>query len=98
MMYQEFNRLSRNVCDPETYFKEIEPTYMCFEWMTKEMMVAMYWGAKKGAYALWMDGKELCKEKEALKAAWQLGEEYREVWRKKAEAYRAQVEAMMRLG
>ena len=95
MMYQEFNRISGKTADPEMYFNEIEPTYMTFDWMTKEAMATMYWGEKKGAYALWMEGKELYKEKEALKAAWQLGDEYKAVWQKKADAYRAKVERMM---
>ncbi len=95
MMYKEFNRISGKRAKSKMYYDEIEPTYMTFDWMTKEAIATMYWGEKEGAYALWMEGNTLYKEKEALKAAWQLGDEYKAVWQRKADAYRAKVEHMM---
>jgi hypothetical protein len=95
MLYEEFNKISGKTVDTKMYFDEIDPTYMTFDWMTKDEIVTMYWGEKKGAYALWLEGNQLYKEKEALKSAWPLGDEYKAVWQKKADAYRAKVERMM---
>lgn len=104
-MYQEFNRISGKTSDPDMYFKEVEPTYMTFDWMEKEYMAIMYWGEKKGAYELWVEGNTLYKEKLFITGAIQnmrdcgftkMASEYEARWQQKADAYRAKVEKMMK--
>ncbi|MGE4300837.1 MAG: hypothetical protein AB7F40_04450 [Victivallaceae bacterium] len=58
MMYEEFNMISGKVCSPDMYDKEVEPIYMEFD-VTKKEMAALYWGARKGAYELYLEMKDL---------------------------------------
>lgn len=62
MMYEEFNRIAGQVSDLAMYQREIEPTYMMFENVTKQEMAAMYWGFKKDAYGLWVALNDLYRE------------------------------------
>ena len=63
MMYEEFNRISGQTADRAMYENEIEPLYMAFDELSKEAVAVMYWGMKKGAYALFLKGCSLVKEK-----------------------------------
>lgn len=57
----EFNEISGSVCDPLMFEKEIEPTHMCFEQITKKEFSVMYWGQFPGTYDLWTRANDLRK-------------------------------------
>lgn len=67
MEYEEFNKLSGHKADYKIFEAEIEPTYMLFEAFTKREIVAMYWGMKKGAYAMWQEANAMMREGKLLK-------------------------------
>ena len=77
--------------------------YMTFDAITKEEVAAMYWGAKKGAYALWVHGNELTKEKFFLDGftgelrkvgLHEFADGYMKRWQKRADAYVDQVKTL----
>ena len=68
MMRDEFDELAGQVCDPNMYSNEIEPTYMMFNKLEKRGLAKAYWGngdrrvAKDGGYGLWFQLNELRKD------------------------------------
>lgn len=67
MMYDEFNKIAGQVCDPGMYENEVEPIYLEFA-LTKKEVAVLYWGSKKGAYDIYLRIKDLMRYINELKA------------------------------